>query len=371
MSDLPSTMRSLVAPKFCTPSGYEVIDMPLPTIKKPDDVLIRVYAGGVQTGDTQRARGATRILPGKMEFPMKLGMEGSGVVVAVGSAVTKFKPGDEVYAVAITGRPMDLFAEVSFLSQYGVASEACVLPKPTSLTHEDAAALLSFTQTAYQCAETALWLLRENGVMDGLEGKTVFVPGALSGTGSVAIQVLKNHYRVGRVISTVSTEKLPLVEKYLPNLVDQVVDYKTTKRLTDVIPAGSVDFVLNTQWDLVNTFPLVNPKNGVVVSISSLPHPSLLREIMPTAPFWLFWVLTVAQWYYAFMLRGTNIKYTAVSGNFAVREEFEQTGEIIATGKVKAVKRVVDLEDIQAVRKACEQVYTGKGGIGKLVIKIP
>ncbi|RYC56984.1 hypothetical protein CHU98_g9226 [Xylaria longipes] len=310
MSDLPSTMRALVAPKFCTPSEYEVIDMPLPTVKKPDDVLIRVHAGGVQAGDTQRARGASRILSGKTEFPMTLGIEGSGVVVAVGSAVTKFKRGDEVYGVAITGRPMNLSAEVSFLSQYAIAPEACVLPKPASLAHEDAASLLGFTQTAYQCAETALRLLRQNGVTDGLEGKTVFVAGALSGTGSAAIQALKNHYHVGRVISTVSTEKLPLVEKYLPNLVDQLIDYKTTKRLTDIIPAGSVDFVLNTQWDRSNNFPLANPKKGVVVSITSLPHPSLFREMFPTGPFWIFWVLTVAQWYYAFLLRGTNIKYT-------------------------------------------------------------
>ncbi|KAI0203514.1 alcohol dehydrogenase [Astrocystis sublimbata] len=365
---LPATMRSLVAPKFCTPTEYEVIDMPLPTIKKPEDVLIRVYAGGLQTGDTQRAYGATRMLPGKMEFPMKLGMEGSGMVVAVGSAVTKFRPGDEVYAVAWPGRPMDLFAEVGFLSEYAVVPQSCVLPKPASLAHEDAASLLAFTQTAYQCAETALRLMRENGVADGLAGKTVFVPGALSATGSVAIQLLKNHYNVGRVISTVSTEKLPFVEQYLPDLVDQLIDYKTTKRLTDVVQPGSVDFVLNTQWDLVNTFPLVNPKKGVVVSISSAPHPSLMREMLPTAPFWLFWVLAIAQWYYAFQLRGTNIRYMFVSGNFAVREQMEQTGEIIARGKVKPVKRVVALEDIQAVREGCEQVYRGTGGIGKLVI---
>ncbi|RWA05759.1 hypothetical protein EKO27_g9346, partial [Xylaria grammica] len=188
-------------------------------------------------------------------------------------------------------------------------------------------------------------LLRENGVADGLEGKTVFVPGALSGTGSVAIQLLKNHYGVGRLISTVSTGKLPLVERYLPGLVDQ--------------------------WDLLGAFPLANPRTGVVVSIASAPHPALFREMLPTAPFWIFWALAVAQWYYAFKLRGTNIKYTFVSGNFGVREDAERTGEFIATGKVKAVKRVVDLEDIEAVRKGCEQVYKGKGGIGKLVIKIP
>ncbi|KAI3324858.1 alcohol dehydrogenase [Xylariaceae sp. AK1471] len=371
MPDLPSTMRSLVAPKFCTPSAYEVIDMPVPTIKKPDDVLIRLYAGGLQTGDTQRARGMTRILPGKMEFPMKIGAEGSGVVVAVGTAVTKYKPGDEVYAFAQPSRPIDLFTEVGFASQYAVAAEAYILPKPAHLTHEDAASLPGFTVTAYQSVETGLRLLRENGVTDGLEGKTVFVPGALSGTGSVAIQLLKNQYGVGRLISTVSTEKLPLVEQYLPGLVDQVVDYKTTKRLTDVIPAGSVDFVLNTQGDLFGTFPLVNPDKGVVVSIKSLPPPSLFREMLPSAPSWIFWILTVVQWYYAFKLRGTNIKYKFVSGNFDIREDAERVGEFIATGKVKSVRRVVDLEDIRAVRKACEQVYTGKGGLGKLVIKIP
>jgi hypothetical protein len=60
-----------------------------------------------------------------------------------------------------------------------------------------------------------------------------------------------------------------------------------------------------------------------------------------------------------------------VSGNFDVREDAERVGELIATGKVKSVRRVVDLEDIQAVRKGCEQIYTGKGGLGKLVIKIP
>ncbi|KAI3340600.1 alcohol dehydrogenase [Ustulina deusta] len=371
MSDLPSTMRSLVALKFCAPSEYEVIDTPLPTIKNPDDILIRVHAGSLQTGDAQRARGMTRLLPGKMKFPMKIGMEGSGVVAAIGTAVTKFRPGDEVYAAALPGRPIDLFAENGFISQYAVAPEACVLPKPAALPYEDAASPAGLTVTAYQCVETGLRLLRENGVTDGLEGKTVFVPGALSATGSIAIQLLKNHYGVGRMVSTVSTEKLPLVEQYLPGLVDQVVDYKTTKRLTDAIPAGSIDFVLNTQWDLLGTFALANPEKGVVVSISSAPHPALLREMLPTAPFWIFWALAVAQWYYAFKLRGTNIKYTFVSGNFGVREDVECAGRFIATGKVKAVKRVVDLEDIVAVRKGCEQVYRGKGGIGKLVIKLP
>ncbi|GAP85455.2 putative alcohol dehydrogenase [Rosellinia necatrix] len=375
MSDLPSTMRSLVAPKFCTPSKYEVVDMPLPTIKNPHDVLIRVHACGIQTGDTQIARGMTRILPGKMKFPMKIGIEGSGVVAAVGTAVTKFRAGDEVYTLAQPGRPMDLFAAVGFASQYAVSPEACVLAKPAGLPHEDAASLAGLTLTAYQAAEAGVRLLREGSGHDGdggLEGKTAFVPGALGGAGSVAVQLLKNHYGVGRVVATVSTAKVPLVERLLPGLVDQVVDYTATPRLADAVPAGSVDFVLNTQRDLAAAVPLVRRGGGgVVVSISSLPRPALFREMLPSAPFWVLWLLAAAQWYYAFLLRGTGIRYTFVSGNFGIREDVERVGEFIATGKVKAVKRVVDLEDIRAVREGCEQVYTGKGGVGKLVIKIP
>jgi NADPH:quinone reductase-like Zn-dependent oxidoreductase len=78
-------------------------------------------------------------------------------------------PGDEVYAFAQGGRPIDLNAEVGFCSQYGVAPESCVLTKPKHLSHEDAASLPGFTLTAYQAIETALRLMRENGVTDGRE----------------------------------------------------------------------------------------------------------------------------------------------------------------------------------------------------------
>jgi len=69
--------------------------------------------------------------------------------------------------------------------------------------------------------------------------------------------------------------------------------------------------------------------------------------------------------------RANRYSSAIVSGNPSAREDFEQAGELIATGKVKAIKRVVDLEDIEAVRKECGQVYMGKGGTGRLVIKIP
>ena len=61
MTPLPPTMRSLAITKYSRPSEYEVIDLPLPEIKKPDEVLIKVHAGAINTADTQIANGAFRL----------------------------------------------------------------------------------------------------------------------------------------------------------------------------------------------------------------------------------------------------------------------------------------------------------------------
>ncbi|KAI1407569.1 GroES-like protein [Hypoxylon sp. FL1857] len=370
MAKLPDTMRSLVALKYCWPTEWEVADMPVPTIKDPEDILIKVHAAGIATGDTQLIRGATRFIIGGLKFPHKIGIEASGTIVAVGPGVTKFKPGDEVAAFAHSHiRPMNLLAGCGFASQYAVSKERLTIHKPATCSFAEMCSLANVV-TALQTIEMGVRLLRQNGVSDGLEGKTVFVSGGLSATGAVGIQVLKNVYGVGKLITTVSTAKVPLVEQYLPGLVDQVVDYTKHKKLTDAIPAGTVDFVYNTQWAVTGTFALLKPETGVVASIASVPRPELLRVMLPPVPFFIYWLCGLAQWWYWVKAWGTNIKHELHSGNLAIREDLERAGELFATGKVKPVNRVVELEDVEAVRREAQKVATGKGGIGKLVIKI-
>lgn len=55
-------MRSLVAPKYGKPDVYEVMELPVPEIKEPDDILVKVYFGAIETGDTMVARGFTNFL---------------------------------------------------------------------------------------------------------------------------------------------------------------------------------------------------------------------------------------------------------------------------------------------------------------------
>lgn len=75
-------------------------------------------------------------------------------------------------------------------------------------------------------------------------------------------------------------------------------------------------------------------------------------------------------WWYDWKLRGTNVQQDFVSGNPGDREDLEAFGEWVSSGKIKSVMTVVSIDDIEAVRRECEKVSTGKGGFGKLVIKL-
>ena len=369
MADLPQTMRSLVAPKACKPEAYELRQMPVPTITRPDHVLLRIHAVGMNTFDPQLMSGELAMFH-KLEYPATLGAEGAGTVVAVGSGVKNIKVGDEVYGLVVS-KPMSQYPFPGFASDYALGYEQFLLPKPPGASFEEAAALTGFVATAMQAIKRGLQLGGlESG---GLEGKTVFIPGALSGTGSIAIQVAKNIFGAGKIISTVSTQKLSLVKTYLPGLVDQVVDYKT-QNVAQVVGRGVVDFAVNTQrTSLGDCIGVINPRDGIIIDIAGLPSKETAKELIGADKFpWIMgvvldvWQLYMKLWRFG----GTSVKYEMVSGSVHIREELEKAGEVVALGKVKAIMRVVDLDDIKAVRKGCEELRTGRGGIGKLVLKV-
>jgi NADPH:quinone reductase-like Zn-dependent oxidoreductase len=300
-------------------------------------------------------------------FPFKIGITGSGTVVAVGAAVKDLRVGDAVYGACFQ-RPFIPIKPAGFMSEYVVTDDYKLLHKPPQISFEAAASLTGSPVTTYQCIQRGLQLLDKPATW--LKGKTVFVPGALSGSGSVACQVFKNVYGVGKVISTVSTAKMGLVEEYLPGVVDQLVDYQTQDVIKEV-GRGTVDFLFNTQWGLTGVLPLVNPKEGVAISIASAPSAKLFREMMgPTLPSWIPWILVLVNVWYNLHLWGTNVKQEFVSGNLQDREAVEIAGEWIAQDKIRPVMTVADMDDLEKVREKCSLVAKGKGGIGKLVIRI-
>lgn len=115
----------------------------------------------------------------------------------------------------------------------------------------------------------------------------IFVPAGLSGTGSIALQFAKHVYRAAKVISTVSTSKLPKIRQLLgEDTVDQIVDY-TKEDVLKKVEKGSVDFLYDTVGTGMAHLPLMKPKSGIIVSVSNLPSGRVTARVFPRTP----WIL--------------------------------------------------------------------------------
>lgn len=303
---------------------------------------------------------------------MILGHEGAGVVAAVGAEVRSVRVGDAVYGMALK-RPMGRFwtEQSGWCAEYAVATEDLLLHKPAHLSFEEAASLLGSTLTAIQITRAAMALNPDAFPDQSLEGKTTLVTAGLGAATSIACQVLKNVYGAREVITTVSTAKVGRVAEVMPGVVDKVVDYQR-QDVVDEVGKGRVDFLYNSRPDLASYLPLMKPGKGVIAAILAVPPSQELRASMGRdyIPLWLCWILDLAQAWYWWKLWGTGVGLTFLSGNPGVREDVERAGEVIATGKVRAVTTVVALDDLETVKKRCEEVLSVKGGVGKLVIKL-
>ena len=197
-------MRAIVQRAYgtCEALRLEDIDEPTPG---PHDVLVRVRAASVNRADWFLTTGRPYILRAGLglrgpRVPVR-GRDLAGTVTAVGSAVTDFGPGDEVYAETTTGS----FAE------YACVPERLLAPKPTNLTFEQAAAVPL-------AAVTALQGLRDVGRLQ--PGQAVLVNGASGGVGTFAVQIAKT---LGADVTGVcSTRNLELVGSLG---ADRVIDY--------------------------------------------------------------------------------------------------------------------------------------------------
>ncbi|MEU1407432.1 NAD(P)-dependent alcohol dehydrogenase [Streptomyces sp. NPDC005728] len=168
------------------------------------EILVRVRASSVDRGTWHMMAGlpyAVRPVSGlrrpKLPNP---GRTIAGVVEAVGSAVTGFALGDEVYGTAAAA-----FAE------YAAARPDRIAPKPAGLTFEEAA-------TVPVSALTALQAVRDKGKIQ--EGQQVLITGAAGGVGTFAVQVA--HTFGARVTAVASTRKLDAVRALG---ADHVIDY--------------------------------------------------------------------------------------------------------------------------------------------------
>jgi NADPH:quinone reductase-like Zn-dependent oxidoreductase len=176
-------MIAALCERYGAPEVVQLREVPTP-VPKPREVLIRIEAASVSSGDC-RVRGLA--VPSGFGLLMRLSMgfskprqpilgtELAGVVEATGVAVTKFKAGDRV--CAFTDTAMGCHAEYTSISENGA-----IIPRPGMLSRE-AAAALSFGGTA------ALHYLRKAGVR---AGEQLLVNGASGSVGMAAVQLARH-----------------------------------------------------------------------------------------------------------------------------------------------------------------------------------
>jgi NADPH:quinone reductase-like Zn-dependent oxidoreductase len=215
-------MKAVVFDQYGSPEVLALKEIDKPTFKH-NEVLVRIAAGGANPADWRAMRGdpyLVRLARGlrKPRTATVLGSDMAGTVEAVGMDVTRFRPGDEVYAEVDSGG----FAE------YVSIREDLLGLKPANLTFEQAAAVPMTGLTALQG-------LRDPGQIQA--GQRVLINGASGGIGTMAVQIAKSYD--AHVTGVCSTGNLALVRSIG---ADHAIDY-TREDFTDA--AARYDLIVD------------------------------------------------------------------------------------------------------------------------------
>ncbi|HHA1293437.1 NADP-dependent oxidoreductase [Enterobacter ludwigii] len=231
--------------------GFDDVDFPSPG---DNEILVKVYAVGLNPIDNMIPTGMfKRVL--HFSLPATLGSDVSGVVVATGRRVTRFKAGDEVFA-SIFDRGTGSLAE------FVRVPENLAALKPATLDFVQAASLPMVSLTSWQA-------LTERAKLRA--GQKVFIPAGSGGIGSFAIQLAKH---LGATVgTTTSTANIDWVSRLG---ADEVVDYK--KQEFEKVLSG-YDIVLGTiRGDAIEKSTQILKPGGKIVSLIGPLDTAFARE---------------------------------------------------------------------------------------------
>jgi NADPH:quinone reductase-like Zn-dependent oxidoreductase len=268
-------MKAILYTQYGPPEVLQMADIPKPA-PHPNEVLVKVYATTVTIGDTimrslnipvpawQKIMARLYLGWSKPKRPI-LGMELAGEVEAVGRHVTRFQPGDAVFASTFAVN-FGGYAEYKCLPENGVLAL-----KPGNLTFEEAAAAPGAGMTALAC-------LRKGNIR---AGQRVLVYGASGAVGTNAVQLASRHFGAD-VTGVCSTANLELVKSLGAG---RVIDY-TRQDFSQNGPIYDVVFDAVGKLSPAQAKKAVKP-GGVYINVhadsdggDSIAHLILLKEII-------------------------------------------------------------------------------------------
>jgi NADPH:quinone reductase-like Zn-dependent oxidoreductase len=295
-------MKAIVYKEFGPPEVLQLKEVPKP-VPKETEILVRIHATTVTFGDLfarnpsykNFAMPAPLYLYPKIAFGLRkpkrpiLGAEFSGIVEAVGTEVTKFSKGDEVFGY--TADKVGCYAEYRC-----VPDDISVALKPTNMTHGEAAAVTYGGIIAFQ-------LINKMNIQPG---QKILIVGASGSIGSAAVQIAKS---LGADVTGVcGTPRLEFVKALG---ADKVIDY--TKE--DFTQSGETYDII---FDTYNKGSFGRSKKSLVKNGRYILASFSMRQIFT-------------------MLRTKLIGSKKLICSMAFNEDLDSVKELIDEGKIKAV----------------------------------
>jgi NADPH:quinone reductase-like Zn-dependent oxidoreductase len=304
----------------------------------PKDLLVAVRAASVNPVDFKIRDGKVKILL-PYTMPITLGNDLSGEVVEVGSEVTRFRPGDAIYA-RLDKDKIGAFAE------YALVRESAAAKKPGRLSHVEAASIPLVGLTSWQA-------MVEIGGLG--PGKKVLVHAGSGGVGTFAIQL--GRHLGAHVVTTVGTSNVELAKRLG---AETIVDYRAA-RFEDTVSDCDVVFDTLGGETLERSFAVVK-RGGVVVSVGGVPDRKFARAwglnplIALALGFMMRKVTRLAR------ERGARFEYLFMR---ASGEQLETIGDLV---EKRIIEPVLDRTfSLSNVKEALAYVEAGRT-VGKVVI---
>jgi len=311
-------MKAIILKDF---GGVENLELTEKQIPAPgaNEVLIKLSAISINPVDvkTRSGKGIAGLI--KDQLPVILGWDISGAITEIGAGVSRFKTGDEVFAMLAFPGLGNTYAE------YVVAKANELAIKPENVSHNDAAAASLAALTAWQALTTHA---------NVQAGQRVLIHAAAGGVGHYAVQMAK--HLGAYVIGTASAVNRDFV---LASGADEHVDYQA-QPFEEVIQ--DIDFVLDSMGgDYIDRSLKVTKQGGTIISI-----PSGLNE-------------TVTEKAKALDINGYTIRVKPDG------KDMEEIAGLLAVGTVRShVSAVFPFEEMAA---AHQQIETGRT-VGKVVL---
>ena len=332
-------MKAFQIKKYGKKEKLQLSEVAEPTVKE-NEVLVEIHAAGINLLDTKIKTGEFKIfLPYKT--PLTNGHDMAGVVVKVGSGVSKFKVGDEVYA-RVGDYRIGTFAEYISVRENDLAL------KPKNLTMVEAASIPLVGLTVWQALVERANLKK---------GQKVFIQAGSGGVGTFAIQFAKN--LGATVATTTSTVNIEMVKSLG---ADVVIDYK--KENFEKVLTG-YDVVLNSQdaKTLEKSLRILKP-GGKLISISGPPDTDFAVQM--GSPWYLKLVMKLLSFGVKKRAKRLNVNYSFLF----MKAEGDQLSEITALIDSGKIRPVIDkVFPFEQTNDAMAYVETGRAK-GKVVVRV-